>query len=142
MIYCSSIRQRERKFLRQLIFYQPSFECWPTRHCMLTNHFDPLSKPVSPEICLSFQPRETLHLRPTLRPRRFSLSAGKDKSGLVFRKSEFGDMDTSVAATSLSPTVPPAEGYSLLVLRFTLTPSRILLRSLKQTYLCVIRSNK
>ena len=61
---------------------------------MLTNHFYPLSKPVSPEICLSFQPRGTLHLQPTLRPRRFSLSAGKDKSGLVFRKSEFGDMDT------------------------------------------------
>lgn len=86
---------------------------------MLTNHFYPLSKPVSPEICLSFQPRETLHLRPTLRPRRFSLSAGKDKSGLVFRKSEFGDMDTSVAAIQ---TIPPAECVGLFIISFKIYP--------------------
>ena len=80
---------------------------------MLTNHFYPLSKPVSPEICLSFQPRETLHLQPTLRPRRFFLSAGKDKSGLVFRKSSLGH--GLPRASRLSETVKLAYrwGYSL-----------------------------
>ena len=48
LIYYSSITQRERSYFRQLKLDQPRLKCRPTTHCMLTNHFCPLSKPVSP----------------------------------------------------------------------------------------------
>ena len=48
LIYCTSIKQRERNYFRQLIVRCLRFKCKPTTHYMLTNHFYPLSKPVSP----------------------------------------------------------------------------------------------
>lgn len=51
LIYYTSIKQRERNYFRQLKFCCLRLQCKPTTHYMLTNHFCPLSKPVSPLIC-------------------------------------------------------------------------------------------
>ena len=48
LIYCTSIKQRERKCFRQLTFRGPRLKSRATALCMLTHHLHPLSKPVSP----------------------------------------------------------------------------------------------
>jgi len=47
-IYYTSIKQRERKYFRQLIVYHSRLKRRTTKRCMLTNPFYPLSKPVKP----------------------------------------------------------------------------------------------
>jgi len=47
-IYYTSITQQERNYYCQLKFCRLRLKCKPTTHCMLTNLFYPLSKPVNP----------------------------------------------------------------------------------------------
>ena len=48
LIYYTSITQQERNCYCQLIVWRLRLKCKPTTHCMLTNLFYPLSKPVNP----------------------------------------------------------------------------------------------
>ena len=48
LIYCTSIKQRERNEFRQIKFWGLRFKCQSTKHCMLTYHLCPLSNPVNP----------------------------------------------------------------------------------------------
>ena len=50
VIYCSSIRQRERNCFRQLNFWPLGLWSQQTTLRMLTYHFGPLSNPVNPEM--------------------------------------------------------------------------------------------
>ena len=50
LIYYTSITQQERNcYYCQLMVRRLRLKCKPTTHCMLTNLFYPLSKPVNPE---------------------------------------------------------------------------------------------
>ena len=49
LIYYTSITQQERNcYYCQLMVWRLRLKCKPTTHCMLTNLFYPLSKPVNP----------------------------------------------------------------------------------------------
>lgn len=52
VIYCTSIRQRERNCFRQINFRLLILWSRQTKLRVLTYHFNPLSNPVSPGLCL------------------------------------------------------------------------------------------